>query len=454
MFAKPLKIYSSILLLLILFGCQAKNTPAPDKAEAAPIVNLPTALVTRQNIQTEVNISGTVGTLPNTSAKVSPALAGKLVAVNVIPGQQVTKGQIIARLDNRQATDQLNQSTAALRSAQAAIVQAHTGFEQAQINLNRTRQLYKQEHNPSLNPNTTDPAIRTAQASVVQAQSNVEFARQNLERQKILTREGIAPRKDLIAAQNQLDTAQATLAGAKATVQQVIPEKDLIAAESAVKTTEAQLASAIATEQQARASREQVQNQLSYYDVRSPITGTVASRALNVGDSTDQNTPIIQIVNLSTVVVNANLPADQQANIRTGHDAIIRTLNGQTLNGIVTSVNPIVDAQSNTVGIQIRVSNTQGLLKQNQTVNVKIITGNKNNVITVPLQALVPNPENPSGKMVYVVEGGKMTRKKVETGIQQNGRVEIISGLTGNETIVERGTYGLPDGTKISEAKK
>ncbi len=56
--------------------------------------------------------------------------------------------------------------------------------------------------------------------------------------------------------------------------------------------------------------------------------------------------------------------------------------------------------------------------------------------------------------MVYTVASGKIQRIKVQTGIQQNDIVEIVSGLTGNETVVAKGAYGLPDGTAIAEVKQ
>ncbi len=217
---------------------------------------------------------------------------------------------------------------------------------------------------------------------------------------------------------------------------------------------EAAYSAAISQEQQARASREQAQTQLSFTNIRSPIAGVVASRFLNIGDTTDPATPVIQVVNLSKVLVNANISADKKANIRVGQNANIRSLTGGNYSGVVTAVSPVVDVQSNTRNIQINVSNSQGQLKENQAVSVSITTENHPAAITVPLQALVPDPDNPTGRMVYVVKDGKMERKKVQVGIQQNDNVEILSGLTGNETVVAKGAYGFADGTAIKEVKQ
>lgn len=438
-------------MLLLLVGCQGNNTPV--SSNPTPQVRLPVIAVQRQDIRVEVNIPGTVGTLPNRSAKVSPAVAGKLIAINVVPGQQVAKGEVIARLDNRQASEQLNQVTAAWRSAQASVAQARTNLALTQNNLQRTRSLYQQAFNISTSQKTIAPAILGARAGVAQAQSNLALARTNLERQQLLYNKGIAPKKDLITAQNQLQTAQSALVSAQVAVQQVAPEKDVVAAQSAVQTAQGALAAAIAQEQQAQASRNQAQTQLSLTDIRTPIAGVVATRLLNIGDTADTATPVIQVVNLSIVIVNANLPADRQANIRVGQRAIIRSLSQQSLEGVVTAISPIVDPQSNTVNIQIRVDNSKGQLKDNQTVKVSITTEVRPGALTVPQTALVPDPNNPAGRMIYTVEAGKLARKKVQTGIQQNGQIEILSGLSANQTVVAKGAYGLPDGTAIQEVK-
>ncbi|MEH2266593.1 MAG: efflux RND transporter periplasmic adaptor subunit [Nostoc sp.] len=459
-------IFTTILLMLLLIGCQGKD---PTATETPPIVSLPVVDVQRQDIPVVVNIRGTVSASPNMSAKVSPAVAGKLVAVTVVSGQQVTKGQIIARLDNRQNLDQVNQVTAALRSAQAGVAQARTNLELAQKNFARSRRLYNEALNPT--QKATDPGIQGARGGVAQAQSNLIFAQNNLQRQQQLFKEGITPKKDLIAAQNQIETAQGALVTAQAAVQQVAPDKDVIAAQSQVETAKAQLAAAIAQEKQANASREQAQTQLSFTDIRSPIIGIVANRFLNNSDTTDPNTPVIQVVNLSKVMVNGNINADKKANIRVGQNAKILSLTGSTYSGVVTAVSPIVDPQSNTWNIQIRVENSGGQLKENQIVTVSITTDIHKAAITVPQTALVPDPENPNGRMVYTVKAGKLERKKVQIGIQQSdllsgellaaalryrsaSRIEIVSGLMGDEKVVAKGAYGLADGTAIQEVKQ
>ncbi|MBA3922423.1 MAG: biotin/lipoyl-binding protein [Nostocaceae cyanobacterium] len=159
-------------MVLLLAGCQAKS-PAPDEAEKK--VSLPVVVVQRQNLPLEVKITGTVSAPPNTNVKISPAAAGKLAEVTVVAGQQVSKGQVIARLDNRQSLAQVNQATAALRSSQAGVAQARINLTQAQQSLAQQRQLYS-------SPNGSSPVLRQGEAGVAQGRANLVLEQQSSRR--------------------------------------------------------------------------------------------------------------------------------------------------------------------------------------------------------------------------------------------------------------------------------
>lgn len=372
-----LKTAVALLLPVLLAGCQTA-TPAEDPPP--PVVRLPITRVGRENLPSVVHLTGTVSALPDHSVKVSPAVAGKLVAVSVVPGDRVVRGQGIARLDNRQATDQVAQA---------------------------------------------DATLQVANAGVAQARTNLLLARNTLGRLQMLYREKIAPQKDLIAAQSQLVSTEEQLRGAQAQVAL------------------------------ARAARSQVTTQLGFAEVRSPISGVVARRLLNVGDTVDPSTPIVQVVDLATVIINANLPADSSVVLRVGAAGRLSSaaLSGASLGATVSAVSPVVDPQSNTVAIQLRSTNRQGRLKEGQSVTVQITTGIHKGALTVPRTALVPDPERPEGKLVYRVQAGRIARVPVSTGIEKAGRTEITGGLVLGEPIVAAGAYGLPDGTAVEAVR-
>lgn len=368
-----LKISAGFTLLVALSGCSTAK-PAEDPARE-PVLHLPIVHVLREDLPNILNLNATVNALPDHSVKVSSAIPGKLISVSVVPGQRVIRGQGIARLDSRQAIDQLAQATATLEVANAGVAQAQTNILLAQNTLSRIQMLYGEK---------------------------------------------IAPQKDLIAAQSQLVTTKEQLRAAEAQVAQ------------------------------ARATRGQALTQLSFSEVHSPLTGVVARRLLNVGDTADTTTPIVQIVDLGTVVISANLPADAAVAVRIGDRGKIRSAAVvESLTASVTAISPVVDPQNNTLAIQLRCTNPQAHLKEGQSVSVQITTGIHRGVLTIPKTALVPDPEHPEGHLVYQFQAGKISRVKVQTGIEVGNRVEVLSGLGANAAIVASGGYGLPDGTAV-----
>ncbi len=377
------RINSSLLLLLAITlggGCQKKDATeeaaSANSTEVVTTVHLPVAHVVRENLANLINVSGVVAALPDHSIKVSAAVAGKLVSVPVVPGQKVTKGQIIARLDNRSLTDAYKQTMAALNTAKAGVDQANTNLQLAKSTAERTRRLV------DLN---------------------------------------IAAQKDLVLAESQVQTATAQVAAAKSQVDQ------------------------------AKSTRGAAFTQLGFTEVKSPITGIVAQRFLNVGDTADSASPIAQIVDLDTVIVTAYIPVVVPARILPGYTAAVKSASmpNQKFHGTVTSISPVVDQQTSNILVQIRCANPGNELKEGMPVTVAITTGVHNGALIVPLTALVADPEAPDSRMVYVVQGNKMKRAKVKTGIERDGMIEIISGLSPTAVVVAKGAYGLPDGTKI-----
>jgi RND family efflux transporter MFP subunit len=328
------------------------------------------------DITREVVVPGIVSALPDRSVKVGPAISGKLTAVYVVPGQSVSKNQVIAKLDDRHIQDQI---------------------EQASV------------------------AIQTAINNVQPAENNVSFATENLERTKKLFAAEVLAKKDILLAENQLQQAKAQLVAAKAGV---------LTAET---------------------SRKQIETELTFTQVRSPLSGVVANRYLNVGDTADLNTPIAQIVQLSTVVINASLPADSPERLKTGQHAQIRSVahSDISFDGVVKSISPVIDSTTNTIKVQLECQNRNMELREGQAVTVAITSSVDRNKILVPLTALVPDPEKPDAEMVYVIEQGKAHRVSVTKGGTKGQQVEILSGLINGQKIIAEGAYGLPNNSAV-----
>jgi membrane fusion protein (multidrug efflux system) len=310
--------------------------------------------------------------LPDHSVSVTPNLAGKITKVLVVPGQVVSKGQLIALLDDQQLVAQLQQTTAPQRTALNQVVQAKIALDLAQKNLTRSEALFA---------------------------------------------------KDIVA------------------------EKDVIAARSQVELCKAQVEAAEARVAEAKVAPLNVTTQLAWTKVFSPIAGVIAQRFLNVGDMTDPSKPIAHVVNLSTVIIDANMPADSPADPKVGQTAIITTvaLPGIKYGATITAISPIVDTAKNTVSIQLLCRNDYGRLKEGQQVVVSIATV-ATKAALVPQTSIVPGADDPAEHFVYVVRSGKLKLTKVAVGDAADGKVPVFEGLSDGDELVTSGAYGVPDG--------
>jgi len=237
----------------------------------------------------------------------------------------------------------------------------------------------------------------------------------------------------LVQAQSQFDTAK----------------QHLDSLRSAGQT--AQLKSSEAQASAAKAHYESSAAQSSYSEVRSPISGVIADRGVNVGDVAGSGAALFSIVDISRVVARANVPVNEAAMLRRGQSAVIK-VPGAEAAGKVTVVSPAVDANTTTVQVWVEAANQGEQLKLGSTATVRIQAGDVNDAVIVPVSALLASDEGGEKVMVASADGTAQERK-VETGIRSGDDVQIVSGLKAGEKVIVRGGLGLDDKAKIEIGK-
>lgn len=263
--------------------------------------------------------------------------------------------------------------------------------------------------------------IESAKAAVTQAESEHKFAKRELQRLQELYNNDIAAKKDVLAQENLVETTAAKLTAARAKLEE------------------------------ARSATSDEETQLKFTQILSPITGLVAERFLNIGDEARPNAPIVHLVNLSEVVVDADAPADVPTRVSPGQKAIVASIAEpeKPYPASIISISPTVDAQKNTIKIRLQCTNRSEGLKEGQTVTVTIDSGVVTRSISIPRTAIVPDPDDSKRTLVYVVSNGKSKRVPVTTGTETTDQVEITTGLHPGDTIIAKGSYGLPEGVTV-----
>ncbi len=266
--------------------------------------------------------------------------------------------------------------------------------------------------------------IQSANAAIKQAEAEYDLAKRELQRMNDLYANDLAAKKDVMVQETLVETSSARLAAAKARLEEV------------------------------RSATGDEETLLKFTKIPSPISGVVADRFMNVGDEARPNAPIIHVVDLSEVIVDADMPADVPSKAAIGQKASVSSIAepDQFYSATIISVSPTVDAQKNTIKIRLQCANRKDGLREGQSVTVAINTGVTTTAISVPRTAIVPDPENPKLALINVVKDGKSKRVPVVTGVETDKTIEIKSGLSENDTIIVSGAYGLPEGTEVAPA--
>ena len=242
------------------------------------------------------------------SAQVTPLVAAAVADVPVINTQYVHKGDVLLRLDDSDARLAFERAQAAYLKARREYVQssATSGSLAAQVG-------------------ARDADIGQARAQFVAAQSAVAKSRADLDRREHLAGDGFVSKEELtsfrnayVAAQSNLRQAQAAIAQAQASrgaAQQTYAANQALIAGTSVDTSPDVAA--------AKAALDQARLDLSRTVIRAPIDGVVTNRQVQVGQRVAAGNPVMTIVPVGTVYVEANFKEGQLARVRSGQPATL-----------------------------------------------------------------------------------------------------------------------------------
>lgn len=168
----------------------------------------------------------------------------------------------------------------------------------------------------------------------------------------------------------------------------------------------------------------------------SPVDGVVTEKAIVQGARFEPGETVLRLADLSTVWLVAKVPAAQAANITVGQPARFESvaLPGDTFDGAVTFVQPVLDAQTRTVDVRVALPNPGGLLRPGLFGTVQLQDPSAQPVLTVPRSAIL---DSGLRQIVLVQDGpGRFAPREVTLGRRGGDRVEILEGLAAGEAVV------------------
>ncbi len=189
--------------------------------------------------------------------------------------------------------------------------------------------------------------------------------------------------------------------------------------------------------------------ELSYTEIKAPINGVIAERFVKVGNTIDVNAITFQVTSLEPLIAYLHVPEREYRRIDRGQTAVIAVdaLQGSEFQAIVARISPVVDPGTGTFKVTVEVSDPTRRLKPGMFGRISIVYDMHAQALQVPRSAIIDE----AGEMsVFIVEDEKAVRRPITTGYANNGRIEILDGLTGSEKIVVVGQAGLRDGSKVA----
>ena len=398
-----------LICLLALGACSKKE----DK-EAEPVVPVQVTAVRQDSIRRIVTADALL--FPQNQASIVPKISAPVKKFYVNRGDHVREGQLLAVLENR--------------DLRAAALESKGLSDQAEASYRATSAAALPEQ------------VTTAQANVQAAKETLDAAQKLLANREKLFHDGALARK-------LVDDAQVAYAQARS--QYDTAEEHLKALMSVGK--QEQLKGAAAQAEAAKAHFQGAEAQVNYSEIKSPITGVITERAVWEGEMASTGAPLLTVMDVSRVVARANIPQEQAVYLKVGNAATINLGGGSDdIPGKVIVVSPAVDSASTTIQVWVQAANPGERLRPGSSVRVSIVAETLKNAVVVPPAALLPNAEGETTVMVVGADSVAHERK-VEVGVREPDKVQILSGVKPGEQVITVGGVGLEDKAKVSVQK-
>jgi membrane fusion protein, multidrug efflux system len=200
----------------------------------------------------------------------------------------------------------------------------------------------------------------------------------------------------------------------------------------------------------AAAQRDQLRTRLGYATVRAPITGVITEKNVEAGDVVGIQTRLFSIADVSTLVVRVRVSELDVVDIQPGDMTEIQldAFPGQTLRGRIRRIFPAADPVSRLVPVEVALTGADAAAaRPGFLARITFSLSPRDGVHLVPASAIVTDASG--SHAIYVIDGDKAERRTVETGMNSEGRVEIVQGVETGEVVVVTGTNNLRNGAQI-----
>jgi HlyD family secretion protein len=423
---KRLKLVLALSLLTAsaatLSSCSS-NKPA-DAAQA----QIPTVKVISSQGLTVQGISGKVAA--NETVQIYTKLQGRIVSINVAEGSKVKKGDVLVQLETSSIEEQVNQAQAGLNAAQAKLADTLAGARQEDIR-------------------AAQSGVDAAKATIDQTDAALDLVMKAYNVAKNNYDNGDISKDDL-------DKATTTYKSAKAARDQALAST--ASAQAKLDSLKAGAASTVVDQLKAGVSSSQASLNLAKINLKdaaiiSPIDGIVVKKFASVGEMAFSSMPsgasILELVSMDPAKVEVSVPGSLVNQLKEGStmDVQVPSLPDKKLQGTVSFISPISDANNDTFPVKLAIQNSDNSLRAGTVVNV-FFSGSGQRRVELPKSTIITK----EGKsLVYKLDGDIVHAVTVQTEEKNQDWVYLKDGspIKDSDKIVMNPSDKLADGMKV-----
>jgi RND family efflux transporter MFP subunit len=430
------------LALATLSSCSRSSATTNNNANSQPaIVDVSAAQAVVRSIPTYFEATGNL--VSDASTDVAPAVSGKIIAVNFDIGSYLNQGDVMLRLDDRDARIKLEQTQSQLQQSQSAVMQAEAQAEQARANVRQAQAQLGLAENQKFDINDI--------AEVRNAKATLDLAELEFNRAGRLIESGDLARSLYDQRRTQRDQArwayQTALNGANQRF------AGIKMAQAQVSTAEAGVRAARSAVGAAQAQVDAAQKAVADTYVKAPISGYVSERVADVGEYISPNTPnskIATIVRTSVLRLRIDVPEQSIGKVTTGENISLQVsaFPDRNFAGTVVRMSPSVNATARTLVVEAEVPNTEGLLKPGQFATVRITQSKPEPAVMIPVSAVRTEGDV---SRVFVIKDGAAHEQLVQLGLLENDMIQVKQGVVEGDSVATSNLNNLRDGALVRQ---
>jgi RND family efflux transporter MFP subunit len=393
-------------------------------AEAAPPVPVTTARAESREVPSYVQATGSL--VAEETSDVATQASGQVVSTPVGIGAFVRQGDVVARLNDRDARLRLQQAEAGVKESIAAVRQA-----EARLGLQPGGSFQA----------STIPEVRAAGSNLEQAQAQLRLAEANEKRYRALVETGDVAMSTYDQFRTARDTARAQVNAAR---------QGLDVAINTARQSNQAVQSAQAAVESARAAVAIAQKAVADTVVRAPYAGYISNRPIAVGEYVTPASVIATVLRTNPIKLQLLVPEADAPHLSPGMGVSLEVdaFRDRKFAGSVSAVNPAIDPASRSATVEALVQNPDNALRSGMFATARIAREGGNRAIYVP-RAAVLNDQNTQSYRVFVIQGDTAKLRVVQIGTEEGDLIQILSGVEADEIVATNNLQQLFEGAHV-----